>query len=208
MVLKKVPFVAFLIPFLILLLSFRLVVFDIDFYKSEFEKHGIYERFDKEADSAVENLIAYMKSGIPLSDFFNEKEKLHMADVKAIVQKLFISLYILSCIILLSLLYNRTYFFKSLFYGGILTLIIIPLFFIFAYTSFDFIFYKFHEVSFSNDFWKLNPEVDNLKALMPDGFFYDALLRIFFISSVISVLFILFGFFSVKKRTRKSFKKF
>lgn len=208
MILKKVPFVAFLIPFLVLLLSFRLVVFDADFYKSEFEKHGIYEKFDKEADSAVENLIAYMKSNISLSDFFNEREKLHMADVKAIVQKLFISLYILSCIILLSLLYNRTYFFKSLFYGGILTLIVTPLFFIFAYTSFDFLFYKFHEVSFSNDFWKLNPEVDNLKALMPDSFFYDALLRIFFISSVISVLFVLVGFFSVKKRTRKSFKKF
>lgn len=201
MKLKKIPFAAFLIPFLILLFSFRLVVFDIGFYKSEFEKYDIYERFDKEtADSAVENLIGYMKSGVPLSDFFNEKEKLHMADVRNIIRKLFLLFYILFSVIVMNLLFRKKYFFKSLFYGGIITLILIFLFFIFSYSSFDFIFYKFHELSFSNDFWKLNPEVDNLKALMPDSFFYDALIRIFFISSASSVVLIFVGFFCMKKK--------
>jgi len=51
----------------------------------------------------------------------------------------------------------------------------------------------------------LNPRVDNLKALMPDGLFFDALVRIFSISFIISVIFILTGFLSIKNF--KYFKK-
>ena len=196
----RIPMIAFLIPFIILLFSFRLVVFDVGLYKSEFERHGVYDKFDKSvADPAVENLISYMKSGSPLSNFFNEKEKTHMADVKSIIQKLSIFLYILLSVLVISFLSSKKYFFKSLFYGGILTLAVILLFLIFSFFSFDFIFYKFHELSFSNEFWKLNPETDYLKALMPDSFFYNALMRIFFISSITSVIFIFVGFLGLKK---------
>ena len=196
---RKIPLAAFLIPFLLLLLSFRLVVFDAGFYKSEFEKYDLYDRFDKSvADSAVTNLIGYMKSGVPLSDFFNEKEKAHMVDVRNIIQKFLVLFYVLAFVVVILLAYNRKNLFKSLFYGGIFTLIILLLFFILSYTFFDFIFHKFHEVSFSNDLWMLNPEVDNLKALLPDGFFYDALMRIFFIALASSVVITLLGFSSEK----------
>lgn len=196
---RKIPSAAFLIPFLLLLLSFRLVVFDAGFYKSEFEKYGIYERFDKSvADSAVNNLIGYMKSGVPLSDFFNEKEKAHMIDVRNVIQKLLSLFYILAFVVVALLAYNRKNLFKSLFYGGVFTLILLLIFFTVAYTGFDTVFYKFHELSFSNDLWMLNPEVDNLKALLPDGFFYDALLRMFFIALASSVVITISGFYSEK----------
>jgi len=203
---KKIPFVTFLIPFLIILFSFRLVVFDESFYKSEFEKYNVYDSFEKgDVDSALENLISYIRSGTPLSDFFNEKEKLHMVDVKNIIQKILILFYVLLSIVILFILENRKNLAKSLLYGGIITLALLILFFILSYTSFDFIFYKFHEVSFDNDLWILNPKVDNLKALLPDGFFYDALTRIFLISSITSVIFIFAGFLSMKNF--KYFKK-
>ena len=196
----KISFVAFLIPLVILLFGFRLVIFDTDFYKSEFEKYGVYENLGKEiADPAVENLISYMKSGGELSDFFNEKEKVHMVYVKNIIQKLLILFFVLLLAVIASFFFSRKYFFKSLFYGGILTLLIILSFFIVSYTSFDFIFTTFHELSFSNDLWKLNPEVDYLKALLPDSFFYDALLRIFLISSITSVVLSSVGFLGMKK---------
>ncbi len=192
---RKIPLAVFLIPFLLLLLSFRLVVFDAGFYKSEFEKYNIYDRFDKNvADSAVTNLIGYMKSDVPLSDFFNEKEKAHMVDVRNIIQKLLVLLYILVFVVVTLLAYNKKNIFKSLFYGGIFILIILLLFLVLSNTSFDFIFHKFHEISFSNDFWMLNPEVDNLKALLPDGFFYDSLMRIFFVALALSVVITLLGF--------------
>lgn len=196
---RRIPLAAFLIPFLVLLFSFRLVVFDEDFYKSEFEKYKIYDLFDKEvAGNAINNLIGYMKYGAPLSDFFNEKEKAHMADVRGIIQKLLLLFYILCFVVLAVLLFNRKTFFNSLLYGGVFTLIFLLLFFISSYAFFDFIFHKFHEVSFSNDFWMLNPEIDNLKALLPDGFFFDALMRIFFISSISSITLIFFGFYGKK----------
>ncbi|MDP2906323.1 MAG: TIGR01906 family membrane protein [Nanoarchaeota archaeon] len=196
---RRIPSAAFLIPFLLLLLGFRLVVFDAGFYKSEFEKYKVYDSFDKSvADSAVTNLISYMKSGVPLSDFFNKKEKAHMVDVKNIIQKLLALFYVLAFVVVTLLAYNRKNLFKSLFYGGIFTLILLLMFFTVAYTGFDTIFYKFHELSFSNDLWMLNPEVDNLKALLPDGFFYDALMRIFFIALASSVVITLLGFSSEK----------
>ena len=197
---KKIPVTAFLIPFLILLFSFRLVVFDAGFYKSEFEKYGIYEKFDRgTADSVAENLISYMKSGEPLSDFFNEKEKLHMTDVRSLVRMLLIAMYVLLGIIVSPFIRSKKYFLRSLLYGGGIALFVILLFSIFSFTNFDAIFHKFHELSFSNDFWMLDPEVDNLKALMPDGFFYDALFRIFFISAITSVGFGLIGYFSLRR---------
>ena len=203
---KKIYFVAFLIPCLILFFSFRLVVFDTDFYKSGLEKYGVYDKFDREtADSAVEDLISYMRADVPLSDFFNEKEKLHMVDVKNIIQKVLILFYIILYVTIIVLFFNRKYFFRYLFYGSIVSLAMILLFFIFCYTSFDFIFYKFHEIFFSNDFWKLNPEADNLKALMPDNFFYDALARILCMSLIISCVLVLAGFLSMKNF--KYFKK-
>jgi len=196
---KKIPLAAFLIPFLLLLLSFRLVVFDEDFYKSEFEKHNIYNHFDKEvADSVIENLIGYMRYDIPLSDFFNEKEKRHMVDVRNIIQRLLVLLYTLALVVVALLVYDWKNLFKSLVYGSIFTLALLLLFFICSYIGFDTVFYKFHEVSFSNDFWMLNPEVDNLKALLPDGFFYDALMRIFFITFIFSAMVLLLGFSSKK----------
>lgn len=195
----NVPVTSFLIPLLVLLFSFRLVVFDASFYKAEFEKYGVYGRFDKDvADPAVESLIGYMKSGYPLSDFFNEKEKVHMFDVCNIVQKVLLVFFILLSVFVVSLFSGRGYFFKSLFYGGVCSLAVILLFFLVSSVWFDFIFYKFHELSFSNDFWMLNPDVDNLKALLPDGFFYDALLRIFFISLVVSAGLVLSGFLGWK----------
>jgi len=196
----KISFVAFLIPLVILLFGFRLVIFDVDFYKSEFEKYGVYENLGREiADPAVENLVSYMKSDGELSDFFNEKEKAHMVDVKKIIQKLLILFFILLLAVIASFFFSRKYFFKSLFYGGLFTLLLLILFFVISYISFDLIFHKFHELSFSNELWKLNPEVDYLKVLLPDSFFYDALLRIFFISSITSVVLASVGFLGMKK---------
>lgn len=196
---NKTFFTIFLIPILVLLFSFRLIVFDASFYQSEFEKYGIYDKFDKGvADSAAESLIGYMRSGIPLSDFFNEKEKAHMIDVRNIVQKVLLFFYAFSSVVVVSLFFSRNYFFKSLFYGGLVTLLVLVSFFVASFLWFDFIFVKFHELSFSNKLWMLNPDVDNLKALLPDSFFYDALLRIFFISFIASAGLVLVGFLGGK----------
>ena len=42
--------------------------------------------------------------------------------------------------------------------------------------GFDQLFIGFHRLSFSNEFWQLDPTKDYLIMLFPQGFFYDAAL--------------------------------
>src|SRR5437763_16785368 len=44
--------------------------------------------------------------------------------------------------------------------------------------SFDALFVRFHELSFSNNFWQLDPSRDHLVQMFPDGFWLDATLLI------------------------------
>jgi integral membrane protein (TIGR01906 family) len=44
--------------------------------------------------------------------------------------------------------------------------------------GFDRLFLLFHEISFTNDFWQLNPSRDALIAMFPQGFFFDATILI------------------------------
>ena len=48
-----------------------------------------------------------------------------------------------------------------------------------AFIGFDRLFILFHEVSFSNEFWILDPTRDYLIMLFPGGFFYDATILAF-----------------------------
>nr|MBA2450568.1 DUF1461 domain-containing protein [Chloroflexota bacterium] len=47
-----------------------------------------------------------------------------------------------------------------------------------AMLDFSELFVRFHLLSFSNDLWVLDPQRDNLIRLFPEGFWYDATVRI------------------------------
>ena len=47
---------ALMLPALIFLFSFKAYVFDADFYRSEFAKHGVYDAMP-DADAALYNLL-------------------------------------------------------------------------------------------------------------------------------------------------------
>ena len=40
--------------------------------------------------------------------------------------------------------------------------------------GFDSVFLKFHQLSFANDFWQLDPRTDNLVRIFPQDFWFDA----------------------------------
>src|SRR5438477_9749342 len=46
------------------------------------------------------------------------------------------------------------------------------------FTGFDAAFTRFHELSFGNNFWQLDPARDHLVQMFPDGFWQDATLLI------------------------------
>ena len=59
-------------------------------------------------------------------------------------------------------------------WGGGTTLAVIVLFGVFALTGFAALFTLFHQISFTNDLWQLDPRTDYLLILFPLGFWFDA----------------------------------
>ena len=63
---------------------------------------------------------------------------------------------------------------RLLLWGGSLTAALILAVGLFALLGFDTLFTKFHEISFTNDFWQLDSRTDFLVMLFPEEFWFDA----------------------------------
>ena len=62
--------------------------------------------------------------------------------------------------------------------GGILTITLILAVGLFSLVGFDTLFLMFHQISFRNDLWQLNPYTDYLLLMFPKGFWFDATVRV------------------------------
>jgi len=61
----------------------------------------------------------------------------------------------------------------------LVTVVLIVAFGVLAATgSFDSLFLRFHELSFGNNYWQLDPARDHLVQMFPEGFWQDATLLI------------------------------
>jgi len=194
-----------LIPFLIILFNFNFLVYDYDFYEENFD-NGLNESFVKENTL---NLFEYFQGDTELNDNFNEKEKLHLEDVKFLINNFLLIFYILSLIFigsLVYLLYKKD--FKTISFnfiaGGCLTLLLILILSLFDFSK---LFLNLHLLIFTNNLWLLNPETDLLINIFTEGFFLNFFKRIILNSSIISSILILIGilidFIFFKKITLK-----
>ena len=115
-------------------------------------------------------------------DLFNDREIAHMRDVKRLVWGVYI-LAIVSGVFLAGKVMagfarQRGRFIEPLakgaLWGGGLTLGLLVVFGILALADFESLFIKFHQLSFANNFWQLDPRTDYLVRIFPDGFWVDA----------------------------------
>jgi len=190
------------VPLIIILLGFRIIVYNQSFYEKEFQKNNVYETFPEQTvDIEVGNLFNYLINDKKLdTTFFNEKEKSHLKDVKDMIDSAINLLLILILLFFILLIYfyntkQLIIFFNSLMLGSFLSIFLILIIFLLSLSNFDDLFLNFHLISFNNDLWLLNPETDNLIKLFPQQFFYDALSRIVIYSLIISVLVLIFSFY-------------
>lgn len=127
-------------------------------------------------------------------ELFNDKEILHMKDVKEIINNLFLFGKISSLILVLMaflIIYKFKVHLYSIFkYSSIIFIIIIFLFSLLSLISFNQIFILFHEIAFRNDLWLLNINEDYLLMMFPESFFRDV--AIFLLLSSLIVNFIMF----------------
>jgi len=156
------------------------------------------------------NVLDIRIDGNPL---FNNKEIFHMSDVKILLEKVklakgisFFSLLIFSVLHLnpISLVKGKfiTNNFISLFdffrFGSVVALLSILIVGIVLAVAFRPLFYLFHKISFSNDFWQLDPRTDYLIRLFPEGFWIDATLML--VAAVVLLAMGTFLFFSTLRR--------
>lgn len=115
-------------------------------------------------------------------ELFKPKEIAHMRDVKRLVWVVYIiggvsAIYLLVFIGAGFLRHGRNYFqvlARRVLWSGSFTLAIIVGVGLFALIGFDTLFLKFHQLSFANDLWQLDPRTDFLVMLFPQDFWFDA----------------------------------
>ena len=201
-----------IIAILIFLLTtnIKIVTNNMSFYNYEFKKYEISKQTgieEKELISVAKQIVDYFnneekkikveiwKDNIKLENLFNEKEVLHMVDVKKLIRLVyifqsislvFIVVYLVLGFYLLKVnlfvLFNRLLFRSSI----IIISIIILIGFI-SFIGFEKAFLIFHEISFTNDLWMLDPRKDYLVAIFPQGFFYETTMLIGFLTLIESI---------------------
>lgn len=181
--------------------------FDRGFYKREYEKYNNAEVIgvsEAELDEITEVLLGYIQDkndDLTITatvhgnerEVFNEKEKLHMVDVKnlylnAINVRNYSFIAIVICLGVLLLLKRFDFNdFRHMF--GLAALMFLGLIIgisLWAVTDFDAFWVNFHYVFFDNDLFFLDPAKDILIMMVPGDFFFDLVFRIimYFVGSM------------------------
>jgi integral membrane protein (TIGR01906 family) len=119
-------------------------------------------------------------------EIFSQREVAHMRDVKGLVRGVYLFAG-LSALYILAIVAGGFWWFRRAFldrlarlllWGGGLTLALVVAVGLFALVGFDALFLMFHQISFANDFWQLDPRRDYLIIMFPQGFWFDATMRV------------------------------
>jgi integral membrane protein (TIGR01906 family) len=139
----------------------------------------LIDYFDLRTNTAQ---ITVDKGGEKL-ELFNDRELIHLEDVKKLIQR---DYWVQRGVLLLMAVCALALFFgfksgwrmpvRGLFWGSSVTVGLMIVLALWAFFGFERFFILFHLVSFSNQYWILDPARDYLIRLFPEGFFYDAAL--------------------------------
>lgn len=175
-------------------------------FQKEFIKYSVLEdvRGELSMDEAIDvmgKITSYMVDGEGNLDFeyirngksiefLSEDAKTHLEDCKGIVAALkIVRMVAASVFIILAIwLRRRQSLTKRGFAYAIGILIIVCGLLAIAAGSFDEAFVTFHKILFDNDLWLIDPNVDDLINLLPQGFFSDTLVSVTIVSGLISVI--------------------
>ena len=197
---------------------------DFDVYEREYEKYDVLSELDMTMDDAMyvtHEMMDYLRGDRETlsvvtdvdgkrQDFFNQQDRFHMSEVRglflggmAIRAGACVSMVV--CIILLLLMkadvrriLPSSYLIAlaavglSLAVAGVMALV-----------DFNAVFVMFHHLFFDNDLWIFDPAEDYMIRMLPEGLFYDMVMRIggLFVGMllVLLVLSLIPGFLSKKK---------
>lgn len=190
-----------LVPLFLIAFNARWVINFPPLYSYGFDRYGIVDYTGIERDellAAGKRIRDYFNDdaeflaipatvrGVTVRNLYNEREVLHMRDVKGLVRGVYraseISGLLMALIIAAGFAERGRGFApalaRMLAWGGGATLALAGAVGIAAVFGFERLFLAFHLISFSNDLWQLDPRRDYLIAMFPAGFFFDATMLI------------------------------
>lgn len=176
------------------------ICFDINFYKNFYQKENIANYIGTSSDNLInntQNLLNYLNKKEQLNtDWFSEKDILHMVDVQNLytfshnIMIYCLLTLIISTIIIILILRGKSLVYITKIFNKVLLLFIVlvgGLSVVIAY-NFNSFWIKFHTTLFSNDLWLLSPSESNLIKMVPEEFFISLITKII---TYILILFIL-----------------
>ena len=176
------------------------VCFDINFYKEFYQKENIANYIDTSSDNLInntQNLLNYLNKKEQLNtDWFSEKDILHMVDVQNLytfshnIMIYCLLTLIISTIIIILILRGKSLLYITKIFNKVLLLFIVLVGGLSAVIAYNFnsFWIKFHTTLFSNDLWLLSPNESNLIKMVPEEFFISLITKII---TYILILFIL-----------------
>ena len=176
------------------------VCFDINFYKNFYQKENLASSIGTSSDSLInntQNLLNYLNKKEQLNtDWFSEKDILHMVDVQNLytfsynIMIFCLLTLIISTIIIILILRGKSLLYITKIFNKVLLLFIVLVGGLSAVIAYNFnsFWIKFHTTLFSNDLWLLSPSESNLIKMVPEEFFISLITKII---AYILILFIL-----------------
>jgi integral membrane protein (TIGR01906 family) len=200
---------------LIFLFSYKMLVYDQDFYEKEFKNNGVYDKYNKTfVDEQHKEVIGFLITDQPIitSDHFSKQDKEHLRDVEVLMKKIDYFSYVFVISLLIVFVYLHVFYKKlkdkiftlSVFYSSMINLITLGILYLLS-LNFDWFFTKFHELSFDNNLWMMNPAKDMLVNLYPETFWINAFSRIMLTILVLSLIFTFIGYlgyYFISKHTK------
>lgn len=205
-----------IVPLLILSLTLSILINCRWLYEQGFEKYEVNQQTGftpAQLKTTASALIGYFnnneeylnlhleKDGADVQ-VFNEREILHLKDVKGLIRLNYLVSGI--CLVLgggffLYLYFKRQPEFKKegglvLLQGGIFSLMLLGGIGITALSDFQSFFTRLHLLGFSNDFWLLDPTKDYLIMFFPKGFWADSAIILGILAGVLAASFITGGY--------------
>ena len=196
----------------LLITSFEIAMYsDFDVYRYEYEKYDVLSDLDMNMDGVMyvtHEMMDYLRGkGDTLSvmttvegqeqDFFNEQDRFHMGEVRdlfigglnirfgACIAAVLCILFLIITRADIKKIIPRSYWIALGITGTAVLFLGIA-----AVVDFDSVFVQFHHIFFDNDLWIFDPAEDYMIRMLPEGLFYDMVMRIgaVFVASLVVLL--------------------
>lgn len=184
----------------VLITSFEIAMYsDFSIYQKEYEKYDVLSELDMTMEDAMyvtHEMMAYLRGDRETlsvvttvegreQDFFNEQDRFHMGEVRDLFiggMNIRTGACIAGVLCLVFLLATKAHIRKivSRSYQAALGIsaAAAATIGVAAVIDFNALFVQFHHIFFDNDLWIFDPATDYMIRMLPEGLFYDFVIRI------------------------------